>query len=438
MSVGEVIDYSRDKVSNKSRGFQFISLDNRTYSSVVVLYPGESVSYTIFLSGGCYISLGLRYNSKFIDVRVEPINDSAQLAVKLKISAAPSAPSGVYPVRVRVLDKRSGILLSSIVLQVLIIDKKLDKSIARHIRSMINITRKLGMQGLFWYTTTFIYPYGASFSQIHAIHCLVSRRKVSAGTTGNILGYMVKKGILERDGRGLYKSKIKDIRILYTRIDSSRIRIQTRTNRNIKNSSEQSLFDTRVNKIPRNITLVFNRALKIMNKHGSLAAMYFLAYTLVGARKTGFLVLWKDNMFVYCERKTGFCHHFTSQLLSNYFKILGLHDGVMYSNTREHRMARKIAEKYIKKYYKGFRMARRLHYTLKQHNLIHYNNEIYMIDILYYDNGIGVRVWNENKDKLLIEENIQDKKPRHVESRTVYSYEHIYEPNEDTYFHGTP
>jgi len=78
--------------------------------------------------------------------------------------------------------------------------------------------------------------------------------------------------------------------------------------------------------------LAFRRAKKIARRYGKLAAAYFLVYSLVGARKTGFL-LWFNAMFVYCERKTGFCHYFYSQLLHHYFQLLGLREGIMYKNT---------------------------------------------------------------------------------------------------------
>jgi len=107
----------------------------------------------------------------------------------------------------------------------IIMDKVVDKSIIKHLPVMLRITRELGMQGLFWYIVFNVYPEGASFNQIHALHKLITRRRVSLGTTGNILAYMVKKKILVREN-GLYKPLVLNIETLRSRIDSSIIRLE--------------------------------------------------------------------------------------------------------------------------------------------------------------------------------------------------------------------
>ena len=165
--------------------------------------------------------------------------------------------------------------------------------------------------------------------------------------------------------------------------------------------------------------------------------MYFLEYALVGVRQTGFLLLWINDWFVYCESKTGFCHHFTSQLLSRYFRMLGLQEGILYSQTNNHEEARRKAQKYIKEYYRSFRAARRLHYMLKEWNLIGYEDqEVYTLELLYYQDGsIGVRIWDEQKEELLEELGVKGEKPIKVKRKTAFPEEHIYAPNEETYFY---
>jgi hypothetical protein len=165
--------------------------------------------------------------------------------------------------------------------------------------------------------------------------------------------------------------------------------------------------------------------------------MYFLIYTLVGVRQTGFLLLWIYNLFVYCEQKTGFCHYFISQLLSEYFKMLGVQQGVLYSQSREHERARRIAQKYIKKYYRSFRAARRLHYLLKEKGYIDYEDQdVYTLEILYYqDGGVGVRIWDAQKKEVIEKMGVREESPVRAEYRSAFPEEHIYEPNEETYFH---
>ena len=152
------------------------------------------------------------------------------------------------------------------------------------------------------------------------------------------------------------------------------------------------------------------RAKKIARKHGNLAAAYFLVYSLVGARETGFLLLWLNGMFVYCERKTGFCHYFHSQLLHQYFQLLGLKGGIMYRPSKEHLEAMKIAIKYVRRYYGSHQSSRRIHYMLKKQGYIEYDNEVYNLEIIYYEDGdLGVRLWDNNMQEALYEENITNK-----------------------------
>jgi len=109
----------------------------------------------------------------------------------------------------------------------------------------------------------------------------------------------------------------------------------------------------------------------IARKHGRLATVYFLVvYSLVGARETGYLLLWFNYTFVYCEQKTGFYHYFYSELLNRYFRMLGLNQGIMYRSTMEYQKAMQIANRYIRRHYGSHQIARRIHYRLKKNMYI--------------------------------------------------------------------
>ena len=63
-------------------------------------------------------------------------------------------------------------------------------------------------------------------------------------------------------------------------------------------------------------------------------------------------------------------------------------------------------------------------------------DEILNIEILHYEDGdIGVRVWDNKMEEVKHEENITEKLIAKKEIKPAYHYEHIYEPNEETYFH---
>ena len=73
---------------------------------------------------------------------------------------------------------------------------------------------------------------------------------------------------------------------------------------------------------------------------------------------------------------------------------------------------------------------------LKQYKLIkNEKNEIFVIEILYYDdNTVGIRIWDNNREELLYSENVREEPPRKTEYYTAFPEEHIYEPNDNTYF----
>jgi hypothetical protein len=108
----------------------------------------------------------------------------------------------------------------------------------------------------------------------------------------------------------------------------------------------------------------------------------------------------------------------------------------MYRPNREHMEAMKTASKYVRRYYGSHQSSRRIHYMLKKQGYIEYDNDVYNLEIIHYeDRDLGIRLWDNNMREALYEENIIDKPEAKREIKPAYPYEHIYEPNEETYFH---
>lgn len=365
---------------------------------VLVLYPGERIAFPLEVNGppGHGVSVYAKgFPRSIASITITPESSIAPFTPKMEIRVNEGAAPGLYYFDLQAIDQTRGRILEVEPLGLLILPRNLPKSIVRHYGELRRITRELGIQGLLWYIVTSVYPEGTTFSQIHALHRLVTQRRISPGTTGNILRYMVKKKILVREN-GVYKPLVRDIETLRSRIDTSRIRLEQR-------QRGASTKQKSRGKVPIQVYWAFDRARRIGRKHGPLAAMYFLGYTLVGVRQTGFLLLWIKGWFIYCENKTGFCHHLTSQLLSRYFRMLGLQEGIMYANTESHEEARRKAQKYIKEYYRSFRAARRLHYMLKDWDLIDRDEDqdVYMLELPYYQDGsIRVRIWDEQEKRI--------------------------------------
>lgn len=113
---------------------------------------------------------------------------------------------------------------------------------------------------------------------------------------------------------------------MLSRIDITRVRVQAYKAKRSRHelqatSSENTKID--FNKLPIPIKRIWERAQEIAYKHGVLVALYFLVYSLIGARQSGYLLYWFNMWFIYCEQKTGFCHHFYSLLLHEMLKKLG-------------------------------------------------------------------------------------------------------------------
>ena len=286
-----------------------------------------------------------------------------------------------------------------------------------------------------------VYENGASFTELKNAYELIRGNPVRKVTIAKILKRMIRKGLIFKREDGRYYPLVTRPEITFSRIDRKRIRIPQpgRTTKKTGESREMTALEKLLEKLshePYVAKPAFRRAQKIAQKHGRLAAAYFLVYSLVGARETGYLLLWFNAMFVYCEKKTGFCHYFYSELLHKYFRLLGLREGIMYRHNREHMEVMRIAHKYVRKYYGSHQSSRRIHYKLKEQGYLEYDNEVYNIEIFHYEDGdLGVRLWDNNMQEVLYEENITDKPVTRREIKPAYPYEHIHEPNEETYFH---
>jgi predicted transcriptional regulator len=306
--------------------------------------------------------------------------------------------------------------------------------LAKHCIKLKKLHRKLGAQAVVWYLLASIFTDGARFSQLKEAYELIRGKQVRKATIAVILRRMAKKGLVRKASDGKYYPLVTREEVAFSRIDRKRVRIAQPVRILRKEEKREASTLEKLLHEPYVAKLAFRRAQKIAWKHGKLAAGYFLVFSLVGARETGYLLLWLNAMFVYCEQKTGFCHYFYSQLLHHYFQLLGLKQGIMYKHSQEHLEAMKIANKCVRKHYGSHPSSRRLHYEL---NYIEYDdNEIYTLEIIHYHDGdLGVRLWDNNTQETLHKENITSKPVSKREIKPAYPYEHVHEPNEQTYFH---
>jgi len=173
-------------------------------------------------------------------------------------------------------------------------------------------------------------------------------------------------------------------------------------------------------------------------KHGAPAGLYFLAYTLLGIRQTGHLLLWYNGWFIVLEPKTGYAHHFYSWLLHWMLQQLGLVEGVYYRpNDREHMEAQRIAQKCIREIYGSHQATRRLHYMLWEEKLVWSNeDEVYTVKIHHYADGeVGVQVLDKSGREELYSNGVRKEPPPRVNTYTALPHRHVDPRREETYHH---
>ncbi len=370
-------------------------------------------------------------------ITITPKDSVAPFTSEIEINVKDEAPPGLYYFDLQITDQTNGMILGIEPLGILILPWNLPRSTARHYRMLRRMYKETGAQGVLWYLVAKVYKDGANFTELKKAYELVRGGAVRKATIANILKRMIKKGLIKKCDNGRYYPLVSKPEVAFSRIDRSRVRIR-KPGRATKRGREKQGTSRLENK-PREpyvARIAFRRARKIAEKHGGLVAAYFLVYSLVGVRETGFLLLWLNAMFVYCEQKTGFCHYFYSELLHRYFQLLGLREGIMYRHNREHMEAMKTASRYVKRYYGSHQSSRRLHYEIKKRGYLEYGNKVYNLEIIYYEDGdLGVRLWDNNMQEILYKENTTDKPIAKREIKPAYPYEHLYEPNEETYFY---
>ena len=406
---------------------------------VIPVYPGEKAVLNLRVNGPVGRRVTIRASGlspSVATLAVSPANGVPPFTSTVEISVDQEAKPGYYNFDIYLVEEAEGGVLEAKPLTLLVLPAHAPKEIKAHYSRMKRLYKTYGAQGVIWYLLARIYKGETRFSKLKEAYELIRGSSVTGATLAVTLNRMIKKGLIARKSRGIYIPLVWDETVAYSRIDTSRIRIPG-NKRGRQRKRKTSARQEKALEEPFEAWLAFNRARRIAEKHGRLAAACFLIHSLAGVRQTGFLLLWFDGMFVYCEQKTGMCHYFYSQLLHSYFTRLGLKQGIQYRRDRGHMEAWRISSKYVRKYYGSHQASRRLHYQLKNHGLLEYDEDVYTAEIKYYTDGsLGLRIWDNAKNEVLYEEDWRDQPAERQEIRPVYPFEHIYDPNEETYFHN--
>ncbi len=411
---------------------------------LLALYPGEAVRLILRVHGpvGRVVLLEEQgFPRSVASLEIAPRQARAPYQAVVTVTANPYAAPGVYPWRLRVVEDGAGDVLGEEFITLVILPENLPKKTAGRVANLRKLYTRYGIQVALWAALKQLYPEGAPFAALRSLYELLTGRRVSKGTVGNTLRTMLQKGLLDKTG-SIYKALDLDFEVVLTRVDVKRVRYpwQVLRNRGRQRESRDSMlkrYKFGLTELPQPVRRAYTLAKRIAERHGPLAALYFLLHSLMGVRQTGHLLLWFNGWFIVLEPKTGFAHHFYSWLLHWILQQLGLREGVYYKpNDKEHSEARRIAQKFIRKIYGSHQVARRLHYMLWERNLAWSDEEVYTVKVYHYldDNDVGIRIQNKAGREELYSENLRDG-PARTEVYTALPIRHVDKRNEETYFH---
>lgn len=318
-------------------------------------------------------------------------------------------------------------------------------------RKLIQLARqwysKWGLQYALWKVLRFVFvnrKHGVRFKDLHRIHCLILGRNVRKNATWKALNTLAKKGLV-KSVNGVYYPIVLDEEVVKGSIDFKRVRTRT-SKRKIEAKGVQ--VEER-EAIPQPARKVISKVEELIKKGDKWKAIDLIAHTLLPVRQTGVLLAKHGNMFIWCERKTGFMHYVVSEKLSMLWKQLGLPEGYLGLHRRSE------ADSLVRRLFGSHDIARRVHYMLKEMGWFQYGPPLFY-ELYEYDDDGGhsiaiyryvkkhkqeekdVEDYEEERKVILVIESKRRKRKkagkRRIKAGVVLPMEHIKEENEETYF----
>jgi len=385
----------------------------------VSVRPGGSAESIVYVHGSeVRVVVSATPSDSCIEVvNIEPVSGKAPLQVRITIAASLDAKPGIYGVDVAVLDARERRALASTRIPVIVSGSQTVEQVLKDVDRLRRIYREKGIQYAMAYALSRLNT-GISFSCIKALYILITGRRVSNGSVGDLLKRLLKKGILKRVD-SLYYLNV-DLETAKTIMDVKRAK------NGLRGASEAFVKERHESDRKTDIPTHVKRALSIAKKlltEDYWMAVDFTAHVLLGIRKTGTWLLWFNDYFVYRERKTGFLHYFRSPTLAKILRELGLRPGPMFEHENH------SSSEYILELYGSYANARRIHYMLKQLGWFSYGEPL-LLEL--GEDYISIRELSSNS--VLLRHGDTNHESRLIKA-VVYSGEHVDEENEDTYFY---
>jgi len=222
---------------------------------------------------------------------------------------------------------------------------------------------------LYWYQT---YKTGVDLQHLWRFYNNIASHVVSPETVRKQLKMLQVKGLIE-EKNGKYYPVPLPTDVVAKMFDVKRSHVGKRgANARLR----QILYHNQlpfVEEIPRGLKHYMEKVVQLavqLAKQGKReVALDLLAHTLLPIRENGVLWLWRNDEFIYYERKVmteGTFHSVKFPLLSKLLKDLGFHEGVMVYHVLGHNEAKDIIRKIFGKGHLSWPWARSIFYKLKE------------------------------------------------------------------------
>jgi len=318
------------------------------------------------------------------------------------------------------------------------------KSILEEIIQFGQRNRQLGLfLFIYWYYSQF--HEGPSIIRLWRFYNNIAGHIVHENTVKKQVQLLRNKGLVEVKGDRVYP-KIFDPEAVVDLFDYKRSRAGKHgALKRLRKTLKLRLYPrSKELEIPKNLDYYVRRVLnivaKLVSKGRRWEALDLIVHTLLPLREDGILWLWRKDEFVYYEPKAKppvRCARFPA--LAEALKKLGFKEGIMVDHVKGHGYAKAIIHRLFTKGALSWPWSRSIFYGLKKYGLADEGSN-YIIELERGD-GLLLLYLRDYYSNIIAtyEKEWLGKAPEPLTNRRYYKSvvvgkQHVYEPNEESYF----
>ncbi|MEM0318334.1 MAG: hypothetical protein QW397_04315 [Fervidicoccaceae archaeon] len=321
-----------------------------------------------------------------------------------------------------------------------VLDRELED---RELEKIVEVGRRHRQLGLYLYL---LERREASLPELHAVYNLFSRHRVTLETVKTQLRFLIGKGLVKEEG-GVYRPVGVPLEAALDLFSFGRSRagrigaektllkyLYRREGVELPNIQDVSP------KLRKKLSKVLEVVRELVERGDKYTALDLIAHTLLPVRATGVLWCWFGDTFLYYEPKPterGIIHSIRVPDLSKLLKELGFEEGILAYHTLG------SSRRWLKKIFgveDTYPYSRSLFYSLKKLGLAGEGPQ-YLVELQYLSNKLVFIVKDLYGNTLQVFEREWTSPPpppleKEGDKRVSITYgkQHVYAPNEGSYF----